>query len=485
MVGMLFVTACGDDPASPAAPDQLSFTLQPSRSEPGTPIRPPPTVSIQNADGRTVSNATTRVAVRMGTNPSGTTLTGTTVVYAVDGVATFDDLGLDHVASGYTLIATAAGMDEATSAAFGIGFDISSMSAGGVHTCASSTGGSVYCWGANGAGMLGDGSEAPHETAMRAATPDGVTFVSVFAGANHTCAVTSTGRTYCWGQNRGGQLGDGTTTDRPTPVPVELPQINVTSMALGIAHTCALTTEGAVYCWGENVYGAIGDGTLAIRAMPTAVDPPGGARFKTLAVGFRHTCAITTSGSVYCWGSNGLGEVGDGTDERYRPEPTPVAADPSLRFVSVAGGTLHTCAVTERGAAYCWGASNSVGALGDGSGLWPQLIPVRVALPDGVDVTSVTAGSQHTCAVTQEGAAYCWGLNDTGQLGDGSSAMVRMTPVAVAASPTEPFASVTALFMHTCGLTRDNEAYCWGDNEFGRLGDGTTTQRRAPVRVLH
>ena len=345
------------------------------------------------------------------------------------------------------------------------------VTAGNRHTC-KLTAGVASCWGDNGQGQLGDGTRTDHRTpALVAGT---LSFGSVSAGGSHTCGVTAEGDAYCWGSNSFGQLGDGTTTDRSSPVLVG-GGLSFATVSAGGSHTCGLTTASTAYCWGWNSKGQLGDGTQTDRLSPVLV--LGGLSFLTLTTGDaaseaggEFSCGITGA-DTYCWGRNFSGQLGDGTGET---QLTPVRVASNVGFAAVSGGGAHACAVTAGGAAYCWGTYG----LGNGNPS-TRLIPTPAA--GGTSFLVVSAGGHHTCGVTAAGIATCWGHNQSAQLGDGTTAEDRESPVAVLGGLT--FTTVSSGGEHTCGVTATDEIYCWGANSSGQLGDGTRTDQSTPTRV--
>src|SRR6266550_400988 len=305
-----------------------------------------------------------------------------------------------------------------------------------------------------------------------------------------TCAVSATGAAYCWGSNTDNELGMGsnqgplieaTLGDNQcgvyalwydcSTVPVLVAGGLKVSAVVGGYLRCALTTGGAAYCWAHFQLDDSGFGV----ASPVAVG--GGHTFASLSGGYGHVCAVTSSGAAYCWGNNYRGQLGDGTTTSSL---VPVAVTGGLTFASMSGGWYSaygsfTCGLTTSGAAYCWGV-NFAGQLGNSS-TTERHVPVLVA--GGLMFASISAGSDHTCGVTTSGAAYCWGSN-SGQLGDGTT-IERHSPVAVQGGLT--FASVSSAGGHTCGVTTTSLAYCWGSNQAGALGNGTITDSSVPVKV--
>lgn len=301
---------------------------------------------------------------------------------------------------------------------------------------------------------------------------DGITLAS---GGSHSCAVRDDGVPLCWGDNAVGQMGDGTTTDRATPVAVALS--GAAQVALGGAFSCARLHTGSVRCWGGNSSGALGDGTTTSRATPAAVTGLS-TGVTALAAGNGHACAVA-GGGLRCWGWNMQGQLGDGTTANRSSAGIPSGLASGV--VSVATGASHTCAVLSSGAVRCFG-DNQFGQLGDGS-MTDRLNPVSVSgLPGGV--TAITAGASHTCVIINTGEVLCWGRNGGGQLGDGTVTH-RSAPTRVTALPTTALA-ITAGSTHTCVLLADARIACWGYELRGQLGDGGTVSgmRTRPQLVV-
>ncbi|MCX5985064.1 MAG: hypothetical protein NTX54_00895 [Chloroflexi bacterium] len=305
----------------------------------------------------------------------------------------------------------------------------------------------------------------------------------------------SGGTAYCWGYNGNGQLGDGTNgTDRTAPVAVS-GGLSFTALVAGGSHTCGLVSGGTAYCWGWNGYGQLGDGTGGInsanRTAPVAVG--GGRTFMALVAGGYHTCGLVSGGTAYCWGSNEKGQVGDGTSgspSQYwsADRTSPVAVTGGRAYTALVAGGTHTCGLATSGTAYCWGY-NSNGQLGDGtSGSTSNPSSADrsapVAVSGGLTYVGLVAGGSYTCGLVSGGTAYCWGDNGAGQLGDGSATdRTAPVPAPVAVSGGRNFTALAAGGQHTCGLVSGGTAYCWGGNSEGQLGDGSQTDRTAPVAV--
>ena len=370
-----------------------------------------------------------------------------------------------------------------------------SVSTGVYHSCTIMSG-DAYCWGGNFYGPVGDGSTTNRNRITAVDTSgvlDGVTLTQIVAGDYHTCALSSAGAAYCWGYNGNGRLGDGTTTDRSSPVAVNtsgaLDGVTLTQLALGSNSTCALSSTGAAYCWGANSRGQLGNNSTTASSLPVAVDTSGALSGKTvtrIAVGAQYACAIA-SGAAYCWGYNSEGQLGDGT-QTNSSVPVAVATSGVLSGVTltrVTAGSAYACALSSSGAAYCWG-TNEHGELGSGSTA-TETLPVAVA-SGGVTWTQISAlaSGSHTCAVSTDHTAYCWGYNGNGQLGDDTQ-VERDAPTAVYTGGVLDGVSLVAVAAggaHSCAATSGSAAvYCWGHNFYGNLGDGTNSQRIEPVRA--
>ncbi|MFL5492819.1 MAG: RCC1 domain-containing protein [Gemmatimonadales bacterium] len=353
-----------------------------------------------------------------------------------------------------------------------------SISAGPLHTCGIRTDGRSYCWGRNDKGQLGDGTI---DIRLRPTLVAGnLTFSSIATGSgggDHTCGLAADS-VYCWGSNGRGQLGNGTTTPRKVPTLVA-GDIAFSGVTVGGDHTCAWTAAHQAYCWGDNHAGQVGDGTTADRHQPVASTH--GMRLRSMRAGTFHTCADSLNGRLYCWGANGEGQLGDGSTID-RPAPTPAAT--SLRFKSISMGGLHGCGLIRGGSAsvdglaYCTG-QNQDGRLGDGSLIGrDSLVPVK----GDHRFLTISAGEGHTCGIvsgTRE--LRCWGDNSYGQLGDGTS-NPRQVPTKVLGS--QSYAVVSAGAGHTCAITTLGTAYCWGRNTDGQVGDSTNTDRAIPTEVM-
>ena len=347
---------------------------------------------------------------------------------------------------------------------------VTAIATGGAHSCALAADGTVSCWGKDDSGELGNGlvTTSATSTPVSVVGLSGVTAIT--AGFNRTCALGTDGTVHCWGDNHDGELGNGTTTDSATPVSV-VGLSGVTAITAGLNHTCALTADRTVHCWGDNTYGELGTGTMTSSLTPVSVVGLSGVT--AITAGANRTCALTADRTVHCWGA---GALGDGTTPSSL---TPVTVVGLSGVTAITTGWNHSCALTGDGLAHCWG-DNYSGELGNGT-TTRSLTPVRVVGLSGV--TAITAGYRNSCAVTRGGTGYCWGVNYSGELGNGT-ASTTVSPVPGVVSGLAGVTAIATGDSHSCALTAAHTVHCWGLNTSGQLGDGTTTNSAAPIRPL-
>src|SRR5688572_4290279 len=352
------------------------------------------------------------------------------------------------------------------------------LQVGRSHACAVALDGRAFCWGGNEQGQLGDGTLINRRTPI--AVAGGLAFATISSGDFHTCGLTTTGQAYCWGVNQFGSLGDGSRVRRLTPVPVSGGHI-FASIAAGGQNTCAITADNIAYCWGAGFFGANGNGSRVDALTPVTVS--GGHAFASISANSQYACGVTTSGKGFCWGNGNSGRLGIGTNGIFL---APVEILGELTFTSISTGGAHACGITASGEGYCWGAG-AFGRLGNGS-LTTFLTPQRVA--GGVVFAQISAGGAHSCGVAISGTGYCWGGPIDGSLGTGAL-LNQLTPAVVAGGHTWASiqASTTATagsgsaFEFSCGVTVENQTYCWGSGFFGSLGNGSTNNRGFPTLV--
>ena len=357
---------------------------------------------------------------------------------------------------------------------------LTQISSGSYHTCAVLDDGSVSCWGDNANGQLGDGTRVGHTVPDSVLLPLGKSAVSISAGSYHTCAVLDDGSLRCWGSNEFGQLGDGTSIERTSPVSVDLgPGRTAVSVSVGESHTCAVLDDSGVKCWGENSNGQIGDGTSTNRFSPVSVDLGGGDTAVSVSSGSYHTCAITDDRSVKCWGDNWHGQLGDGsTGDRI--SPTSVELPGNSSAVTLSSGSFHTCVGLNDGSMFCWGY-NAYGQLGN-SATTNSNAPSAVGLTEFESPIQVSTGMYHSCALFDSGSVSCWGGNSEGQLGDGGQTDTSI-PDTVNLPVGKNALSISVGQRHSCAILDDATLYCWGYNAYGQLGDGTTANQISPANI--
>ncbi len=345
------------------------------------------------------------------------------------------------------------------------------LSAAGANICAVQ-GSQLYCWGDNTFAQLGGGFI---DTTVHApvAVPGDDSFRAVSVGATHACGLTTSGKAYCWGLGTSGELGGGRPLSSASPAPVAGGQAFL-QIASGGTHTCGLTLAGTVLCWGANTGGQLGNRTNAPSAAPVAVALPATITVTAISVGGSHACALASTGSAWCWGGNGAGQLGNGSTS---DASAPVAVPAPVPFRLVRAGGAHTCALATTGAAYCWG-TNTSGQAGTGQAGASELRPVAVT--GGLSFDSLDTGEAHTCGRTTDGAAYCWGMNRYGQLGNGQTSDSPRPALVVGG---HVFRALALAATSSCGLDTDGVIRCWGSNAQGQLGSfgGRSSAIAAPV----
>jgi alpha-tubulin suppressor-like RCC1 family protein len=355
--------------------------------------------------------------------------------------------------------------------------------------------GTAWAWGHNVAGELGNGTTTNSSTPVAVSLPLGTAVTAVASGADHSLALTSTGQVLAWGWNYDGELGNGTFSTSgcfciPSPVQVSLPSgTTVTAVAGGADHSLALTSTGQVLAWGFNGSGQLGNGTSTNNSTPVAVSLPSGTIITAIAGGDAHSLALTSTGQVLAWGYNGQGQLGNGTTTRSST-PVAVSLPSGTTVTAIAGGGGHSLALTSTGQVLAWGYNN-LGQLGIGdfstSGCFCIPSPVQVSLPAGTTVTAIAAGNMHSLALTSTGQVLAWGFNAFGQLGNGTTTTTGCQCISTPVQASMPSGTtVTAIAggrYHSLAAISWGQVFAWGNNSYGQLGNGTTTNSSTPVQV--
>jgi alpha-tubulin suppressor-like RCC1 family protein len=355
----------------------------------------------------------------------------------------------------------------------------------GNHTCAVKEDGTVLCWGSNASGQLGNNTGGPGQLSTTPVQVQGLSdAIAVTAGTAHSCALRATGNVVCWGSNGNGRLGDGTTTTRFVPVtvlnPNSSPLTGVVGVSAGEFHTCAARVDGTLRCWGSP--GLLGTGPAGVANPTFAVPVVNLTDAVSVAAGRSHTCALRVSGGVACWGGNFFGQLGLGfTEAQSVNHPTPGDVPDLTEVTELSAGGHHTCALRANGAVRCWG-NNNFGQIGDGTIVDSRPSPTPV--PGVGGVVRLALGFQHSCVRRADGDVRCWGRNNGGQVGDLTTTN-RPTQVTVIGTRTltlsgpidTPLVDADGLAAgerHTCSLQVDDKIRCWGANDLGQLGRGNT-----------
>ena len=383
--------------------------------------------------------------------------------------------------------------------------DATAITAASAHSCALHQNGAISCWGSNGRGQLGNGTNGEDADSSVPVRVTGITDATAITAAGaHSCALHRTGAISCWGSNQFGQLGNGTNgEDSDSSVPVRVNGItDATAITTGSYHSCALRQNGTITCWGNNRYGQLGNGTTQSSSVPVGVLDITDATAITAGGGFlfsSHSCALHQTGAISCWGENSNGQLGNGQSGEDSDSSVPVRVNGITDATAITTGWEHSCALHQTGTVSCWG-SNERGQLGNGTrtaSLTDDSAdpsgPVRV---NGItDATFITTGWDHSCALHQTGAVSCWGENGAGQLGNGQSTGYwnsagdwqdgTDSSVPVGVDGITDITAIAARGGHSCALHQTGTITCWGNNWNGQLGNGATSYfSSVPVEVV-
>ncbi|APR84767.1 BNR repeat domain protein [Minicystis rosea] len=366
-----------------------------------------------------------------------------------------------------------------TPAQVGTDSDWTAIASGLRFACGLRQGGHLHCWGnASRAALgLGYGSDRSDPSPVGTAAD----WADVRVQLDDGCAIRTNGDLHCWGRNVLGTLGDGTTVTRKDPVPVGAGKV-WKRVALGRTHTCGIAaadaTEG-VYCWGADASGEQGNGTAGAQLTPSPITAPTGipTAWISLAAGFNHTCAVGQNGALWCWGRNASGQLGDASTTN-RTDPKQVLPTGAADWIEVSAGGDYTCALRAAGTLFCWGANGS-GQLGTGDIVSPVTAPTQIGTTAWA---AIAAGQTHTCAVSKTGTLSCWGLNTSGQIGLGNTTSPVLVPTQVG-TDTDWARPIVGQGPSTCALKTNGDLYCWGAGSYGQLGQGSLAGSTSPKKV--
>lgn len=440
---------------TPAAVARTNDNTNGQTATVGTAVANPPAVRVTNAAGAAVANVAVTFAVASGGGALGVTTTSTNA----QGIASAGSWTLGPAAGTNTVTATVASLTPVTFTATGtagapVALVASRVDVGGrAFKCVVRASGVVSCWGENPFGNLGDGTSTFRELPVDL-NAGGTTFASTALGTRHGCALTAAGAAWCWGENEHGVVGDGSTTDRSSPVAVSGTH-TFKSLAAGPTYTCGIRSDDTVWCWGTQ------SGVAAAQSL-VPKQLAGGSSITALAVTVEQVCGAVSTGGVKCWSGN-IFTAG-----------APAVVSSSLTFTALTGGNRHQCGLVADGRAYCWGF-NAAGQLATND-INDRTTPTLVVGPFRYE--SIDAGDNHTCALGTDDVTYCWGNNVSGQLGVNVLPTVepaRAYPSAVVAPQGVQFQRVAAGGNGSCGIATDSKVYCWGAraiNNAGTVVDG-------------
>lgn len=360
------------------------------------------------------------------------------------------------------------------------------ISSGELHTCAIKSDGIIYCWGRNDSGQLGVGDTIDRKRPVKVnfsrfiEKDASLVFQKVKSAEASTCALSNRNEIYCWGYNIDARLGDGTNENSNIPIKVDASNLTQNESfkdfdILG-GHVCGLTNLGNLYCWGSNSFGQLGDNDTKLIPTTQYSNEFNNLIFKSVATGYLFTCGLSNEGKLYCWGRNIYGELG--VDISTAESINPILVSNSI-FTQISAGNAFSCSIKDDGDVYCLGANNLFQMANDNT-IVNSFTPIKWDTTNtGSNLAKlISSFFYHTCTISNEGKVYCWGRNDYGQLGNNDT--TDSIPVA---SNIENVKKVSAGKLHSCALNNYGQIYCWGNNEYGQLGDGTNTNNLSPTLV--
>ncbi|HEY0906526.1 MAG TPA: hypothetical protein VGE17_04945, partial [Methylophilus sp.] len=349
---------------------------------------------------------------------------------------------------------------------------------GNEHVCATKTDGALYCWGNNSSGALGTEIYQDSYFTPRY-EPSSFNWAQVSTASDYSCGIKTNGTLWCWGANDYGQHGNGTLVKSFTPVQESTGATHWKSVSVAAGYACAVTTDGKIYCWGSDSTGALGNGASGSQTSPMQ-EATGNTNWVSVSTGSQHACGLRSDNTLWCWGADSFGQLGNGAGTTTQQSAVQVTSPAS--WLNVSAGYLHTCAVNTENKLYCWGYDSS-GQLGNGATVGNQLSPNQESSA-ATDWKSVSAGTG-TCAVKTNGTLYCWGSDSSGQLGNGAAITANQISPSQEFSGATDWESAMNVYTHSCGLKQNGDVWCWGANNNGQVGDGTTNNAVSPVYTMN
>ena len=333
----------------------------------------------------------------------------------------------------------------------------------------------LWSWGQNGKGQLGSGNTTSTSSPNQVGSV--ATWTDLVSGQDHSLALRSNGTLWSWGNNRDGATGLGTTSETNTLSPTQIGSATTwAKIAAGGRGSAALTSNGELWCWGDNPNGQVGNGNTTNQGSPVQIGSD--TNWKELNCGRNHKLAIKTNGTLWAWGQNSSSQLGDGTSTQ---RTSPVQIGSVTTWKMAVGGQNHSLALRTNGTLWSWGANNDgVTGLGN-TNPSPTSSPTQIGT--ATDWAFVAAGNTFSFAIKTNGTLWAWGRNGSGQLGRGNTTTPQTTPVQIGSLTNWKLVSASGVGAHAHGVTEDGKLYSWGDNGGNGLGDGTSTQRTSPVQI--